>query len=297
MVSSINSADPNIMQLMAGMYQKMSAADTDGSGSLSKAELSSIASNDSADSSPFLKALVEKFDDIDSDGDGQLSAKEIGAIRPHGPLGPPPGLDLGDELSTKEIGSIRPHGPVNQESDSDSANVTNVQSASAAKSPDGVSSTDPTSSNSSIEAMIEKVLNQLMEAVSKGAEKLADEINSKSNSSSVDKLASADTDGKAGLSVAELSSIDTSKDIGRANFIKNLTENFAKFDTNGDGQLSKDEIIASKSTKNPTATGANSIASGLNALGGISGAFAQKLINSYQNGGLSNLASSLNLAV
>lgn len=273
MVSTINSADPNIMQLMAAMYQKMSAADTDGTAGLSKSELSSLVKSDGTDSSPFLKTLVAKFDDLDSDGDGQLSGKEIGAIRPHGPLGPPPGLDLG---TTED-----------------------VESASVTKSVDGVSSTDSTKSNSSIEALVEKLLKQLKEALSGGTQQTADADSSNTAKSIIEKLTAADTDGTSGLSKVELSSIDTGNDSGKANFIKNLTTNFDKIDTNADGQLSQAEITASKPVAPPPGlaiANGNGVSSSLNSLANLSGEFVQKLISSYQNGSLSSLASSFNLS-
>ena len=56
------------------------------------------------------------------------------------------------------------------------------------------------------------------------------------------KMKSADTDGTSGLSKNELSSINTDNDPGGARFLKELSKNFDKIDSNSDGQLSKSEI-------------------------------------------------------
>lgn len=64
---------------------------------------------------------------------------------------------------------------------------------------------------------------------------------------SIEEMFSAnDTDGTSGLSSEELASVDTGDDMGAANFIKNLTKDFDKIDTNQDSQLSKEEIDAAK---------------------------------------------------
>ncbi len=60
------------------------------------------------------------------------------------------------------------------------------------------------------------------------------------------KMQSANTDGKTGLSKDELASINTGSDQGSANFLSVLTKNFDKLDTNGDGQLSQNEIQAAR---------------------------------------------------
>ena len=64
------------------------------------------------------------------------------------------------------------------------------------------------------------------------------------------KMKSADTDGTSGLSKNELSSINTDNDPGGARFLKELSKNFDKIDSNSDGQLSKSEIDAAKPAKN-----------------------------------------------
>lgn len=63
------------------------------------------------------------------------------------------------------------------------------------------------------------------------------------------KINKADTDGTTGLSLEELSSVDTSKDVGGQAFIKSLTEQFEDLDSNSDGQLSKDEMAYAKPTQ------------------------------------------------
>lgn len=60
------------------------------------------------------------------------------------------------------------------------------------------------------------------------------------------KMNAADTDGSKGLSLDELSSIDTSGDVGGAAFLKSLQEQFDTLDADGNGELSDAEISAAK---------------------------------------------------
>lgn len=65
------------------------------------------------------------------------------------------------------------------------------------------------------------------------------------------KMNSADTDGSSGLSKDELSSIDTTGDIGGSAFLKSLVDQFSSLDSNGDGQLSSEEISLAKPPMGP----------------------------------------------
>lgn len=67
----------------------------------------------------------------------------------------------------------------------------------------------------------------------------------------VDELFSNDSDSSSGLTVDELSSLDATAKKGLNNCVDNLVKNFDKLDTNGDGQLSADEIAASKPSGPP----------------------------------------------
>lgn len=286
MVSSINSSDSNgLQQLMAQMYQKMNSADTDGTKGLSKSELSSVDAGSDVGGAAFLKSLNDQFDSIDADGNGQLSASEISSAKPPqsgiggmGAMGPPPGLEIEgsvEETSTKA-------------------------STDATSSTSSTSSTDSTSSDS-IETLLEKLMAKILEEIS-NVQKKAESGNSEETKSPKDPIssltASADTDGTSGLSLKELSSVDSSSDAGKANFINNLIKNFESIDSNSDGQLSTSEISASKPDGQTMAV--NNASNGLNdlgsSLGSLSSSFVQKLLSSYQNGGLSALASSLNIA-
>lgn len=60
------------------------------------------------------------------------------------------------------------------------------------------------------------------------------------------KMGAADTDGTQGLSKQELSSIDTGGNTQESNFLKTLSDNFDKIDSNGDGQISSNEIKAAR---------------------------------------------------
>lgn len=63
------------------------------------------------------------------------------------------------------------------------------------------------------------------------------------------KMNKADNDGVKGLSLEELTSIDTSNDEGGAAFIKSLQEQFETLDANSDGQLSQEEMSYTKPTQ------------------------------------------------
>lgn len=256
MVSSISNADSGIQQLMAQMYQKMGAADTDGTAGLSKKELASIDAGSDLGGAGFLNSLSAQFDKIDADGDGELTAKEISNAKPKEPMGPPPGLEISSSDS------------------SESTNTTN-----------------------SIDSFLDKILKSMMEKLTESTDSESTSKEASNDSKALGGLAAADTDGTAGLSAAELSAINTSSDAGKANFVNNLKENFAKIDTDGNGQLSQSEIAASKPSGPPpgaVASGdsSNSNSSG-NAFANLTSSFVQKLLNSYQNGSLTSLASSL----
>ena len=63
------------------------------------------------------------------------------------------------------------------------------------------------------------------------------------------KMNKADNDGVKGLSLEEVTSIDTSNDEGGAAFIKSLQEQFETLDANSDGQLSQEEMSYTKPTQ------------------------------------------------
>lgn len=277
MVSSISSnASDSIQLMMAQMYQKLNAADTDGIAGLSKDELSSIDSSDDKGGSAFLQSLSSQFDSLDADGNGQLSASEIASAKPPcGPMGPPPGMTIGGCCST------------------DSTDSTN-----SADSTSAASSTSSTDTTSSIEQWLEKMLQSLLDSFTKSTENTgsgdqsttADATSSETDAASkISSLTStADTDKSRSLSLDELSSVDTSNNTGEAKFIKDLINNFKSYDTNGDGQLSQSEMA----TATPPTTAADLGSS----LGTLSSSFIQKLLNNYQTSNLTSLASSIGIA-
>lgn len=114
------------------------------------------------------------------------------------------------------------------------------------------------------------------------------------------KMSVADIDGKAGLSMSELASVNTDGDVNTAAFQKVLTEQFDKLDADKDGQLSQSELLNSSITVTPTisATTSNSAGQTNNSstsFGNLAESCIQKLMNSYKNGGLTSLLSSLHL--
>lgn len=138
-----------------------------------------------------------------------------------------------------------------------------------------------------------------------------------------DMFSTSDIDGTDGLSKDELSSIETGDDKGAANFIKNLTKDFDKLDTNNDGQLSKEEIDAGKpqgpqpidgkaesqSTSIANSGGNEDSSSSFeDKLGSLKDYFVKQLLSAYEksessfassikSGMASNLASSLTSAL
>lgn len=303
MVSGIgsNSSSISMQQLMAAMMSKMSAADTDGTEGLSKSELSSITAGDDKGGANFLNTLSKNFDKIDSDGNGQLSANEIKAARPsRGQMGPPPGLGLDSTESTDSTSST-----------------------------DSTNSTSSTDSTNLMEALFKKLLKALEDSFEKSVESAStdgtnssntDAVSSTNSDSSAKKLdlSAADTDGVSGLSKTELSSVDTSSDPKATGFLNELSKNFDKIDTNGDGQLSTDEINAAKphhghhhtasqttaqattdtssSANSQSSSNGNSSSNGSSTLTNLSEYLLKQLLSSYKDN-ISNVSSALNLAV
>ena len=77
------------------------------------------------------------------------------------------------------------------------------------------------------------------------------------------KMKTADTDGKAGLSKTELASVDTGSDAGAASFLKSLTAQFDSLDADKDGELSSNEISA---VKQPTSSASNTSSTSTNTI-------------------------------
>lgn len=63
------------------------------------------------------------------------------------------------------------------------------------------------------------------------------------------KMKSANTDGKEGLSKTELASLEKGDDTASAHMASELSKNFEKIDKNGDGQATDDEIKAARPQK------------------------------------------------
>lgn len=279
MVTGINSADSSDMQLMmAQFYQKLNAADTDGTKGLSLDELSSVDTTNDAGGTAFLKSLTDQFSQLDADGNGQLSSSEISQAKPPTqPMGPPPGLDLGISNTTDSTKT-------------DTSNSTNATSKTSS------------TQNESIEQMLKKLMSEIFEKLADGisGEKKSSSDSSDSQSKTADSV-STDTNGaKKGVSLSDLSSIKTNTNAGATDFINSLMNDFKNLDTDGDGKLSQSELAALK-TNSGAETASSKLGNDLSSLGSTLGsassAFMGKLISSYQNGNLSNLASSLSLAI
>lgn len=279
MVTGINSADSGDMQLMmAQFYQKLNTADTDGTKGLSLDELSSVDTTRDAGGTAFLKSLSAQFSKLDADGDGQLSSSEIAQAKPPTPpMGPPPGLDLG------------------------TSNTTDSAKTGTTGATDATSKTSSTQ-DESIEQMLKKLMSEIFEKLADGisGEKKSTSDTSDSKSTTVDSVSTDANGSKKGVSLSDLSSIKTNTNAGATEFINSLMNDFKNLDTNSDGKLSQSELAALKSNSG-TETASSKLENQLgrlgSSLGNASSAFLGKLISSYQNGNLSNLASSLSLAV
>lgn len=115
------------------------------------------------------------------------------------------------------------------------------------------------------------------------------------------KMNISDTDGKAGLSKKELASVGTDGDVGTAAFQKVFMQQFDKLDADKDGQLSESEVLNSSLSVTPAVTDSSSTVStskastSSNSFGSLAESCIQKLLNSYKNGGLTSLLSSIHL--
>lgn len=115
------------------------------------------------------------------------------------------------------------------------------------------------------------------------------------------KMSASDVDGKAGLSMSELASVNPGGDVNTAAFQKVLTEQFDKLDVDKDGQLTQNELLNSSISVTPPVTNPSSSVSTSNAntstpnFASMAESCIKKLMDSYKNGGLTSLISSLHL--
>lgn len=288
MVSGISStATDSIQLMMAQMYQKIGAADTDGTSGLSKDELSSIDSSSDAGGAAFLKSLSDQFDQLDTDGNGELSSSEISLAKPPtgGQMGPPPGMQISSSEDTDGTSSAAA-----------------TTSAAKSSSMDSTDSTDSSSAKDLIEKLLEKLMQSLSDSFSKDSTtKSADGSQVENAISSLS--STANTDGTAGLSKTELSAVNLSNNPHESKLISDLINNFDSLDTDGDGQLSQNEMQGVLQNKQFSSQEIASIAKGndSSSLGSsfsnLTSSFVQKMLNSYKDGGLSSMASSIGLSV
>lgn len=298
MVSSISNDSNDIMAfLMQQMQQKMKTADTDGVTGLSQTELSSIDTSDDNGGAAFLKTLSEQFDTLDKNGDGQLSTEEISLASPmqSEPMGPPPGmsLDSNEDDSNPLTGS--------------------ATTTTTTGNTENTISTDTDSAKSLMDKIVKAFLENFTESFDKEA---------KSKSAAEQKemikgvMAVGDTDQSGGLTVDELKAIDTKGNSEQASFINNIINNFSTYDTDGNGEISMDELqdkiltkdfsihdiakMAQEMKNSASSTDSISTKAGEfgNILGSSSAKFVDKLLYAYQNsGGISGLASAYSASI
>ena len=260
MVSSINGTDDESMkQMMALMFQKMGAADTDGTKGLSKSELSSIDAGDDSGGSAFLKSLSDQFDELDTDANGQLSSDEIAKAKPPEPMGPPPGLAI--------------------ESSDDSSSYSDLLEQIIEASKESFVSSFDDSNDTATDA-------------SKAESLIASADSDGSSGLSLDELSSADSsgsNGKTGFVNDLIKNFDNYDLDGDGQLSKSELETAMP-----DGPFSRQEekAIVENSDSNSIFS---KFESSLSNLG--SSSLIQKLISSYQSGDFADILSSLNIAV
>ena len=120
-------------------------------------------------------------------------------------------------------------------------------------------------------------------------------FNDDSSDTISDLAESADTDNNKGLSLGELSSLDSGNNSKESKLVNDLITNFDNYDSDRDGLLSETEMQAAVDS-DYAITDLNSGARKLGEVfADISSSFAEKLISSYQTGGSSSWSSALSM--
>jgi len=116
-------------------------------------------------------------------------------------------------------------------------------------------------------------------------------------------VSEADTDENGGLSLDELSSVDTSNDSDKAEFVNDLISQFKSLDENGDGELSISEMqklakqkqFSAQELKEMSESFASSSTFGADSKN-MSSAVKQQFLSIYQNCDLSDSTSSISVS-
>lgn len=226
--------------------------------------------------------MFQKMQSADTDGVKGLSKSELSSIDSSN--------DAGGTAFLKSLSSQF------NELDADGNGQLSQSEIASAKPPEG----GPDQSGnlkSKIEDLLEKLLQEALQAMANSTTDVTSTASASSDSKTSEvkplDLSKADTDGTEGLSLSELKSVDTSSDSKAANFVNDLVNNFDSIDSNGDGQLSKDEVKAAMPPPPPPMMADNSSNYLNNSLGNLgdsfsklSSSFIQKLISTYQSGSL-----------
>lgn len=251
--------------------------------------MSSSISNTAQDSIQLMmQQMFQKMQSADTDGISGLSKDELSSIDSSGDVGGSAFLkslteqfnsldtDGNGELSAEEISNAKPpSGPMGP--------------PPSMSIEDGSYSSD---SSNSTKNMIEEILEQILSNLEKSVDGT-----SESNSSNSDKLSSlvsaADSDGNGSISLSELSSVNASNNTGEAGFVNDLKKNFDNYDTNSDGALSNDEMLAAMPNDNSITSSTNSS----NSLNSLANSFIEKLLSAYKNSDLASASSLISEAV
>lgn len=250
--------------------------------------VSSISDNDSNDIQQLMLAMYQKLNSADTDGVKGLSKDELASI------------DTGDDFGGAAfLNSLKAQF---DKLDANGDGQVSESEISAVKPPEvqlgpppgmSIESSDgSTDSGNAVGKAIDDFVDSFLESFKDG-------LDSKDaqKTDSVGSLAdSMDKDASGGISLAELSTVSTVSGQEADGFLNDLKENFGKYDTDNSGELSKDEIAASKVGGLPPEIAAeqSTASSWGSSLGHLSSSFLSKLLNNYTTG--NDLASSLSVA-
>lgn len=255
--------------------------------------VSSIGSSDDFSTQQLYATLFKKLGAADTDGTKGLSKTELSTIDFEGNVEGSAFLkslnEQFEDLDTDKNGQLS------------ADEISMVSSSDNFGPPPGLeleSSEDSTSNNLDT---IKKIKEASTEAF------LGSYADSDDEASKVESLiSSADADNSKGLTADELSAAQVKSGSGKSDFISDLAKNFGKYDANGDGELSKSELMAAmpkgqfSQQEQKAMIENNHKNSFLSDLGGSfegASSLVQKLINSYKSGQLQQIASSLNIAI
>lgn len=165
-----------------------------------------------------------------------------------------------------------------------------------------------TTSSSTNQSLIKQLKDKLLDNLAASYDKTDSNASKKIEKEVKSLMSAADKDKSGGLSLKELSSVDTTNDSDLAKDVHDLISSFKTYDKDGDGQLSINEMedalkglrkqfslqdIAKIAKENDDFSASGNFIE--NVPSNFSNSLAEKLISNYQSGDLSSSASSLSV--